>query len=621
MKPANSLIALCLLGLLAVCFGDERTMSSSDLVSRLKKEHPRLLISKDAVARMKRLVQTNETARKWYEHLKANAQKPLAEPASLYNIPDGLRLLGVSRKVLERTYTLGLIYLLDGDTRCAERAWTELEAASKFPDWNPRHFLDTAEMTHAFAIGYDWLYDFLGDSRRATLRAAMLEKGLLPALDCYRAKSKFGWWVASQYNWNQVCNGGITAGALAIADEMPDLAAEIVGAAVPSLKLAMAEFAPDGAWGEGPGYWAYATSYNVVMIAALESALGSDFGLPQAPGFSETGLFPMYMTGPTGRSFNFADAGEGVIRAPQLLWMARKFNRPEYAWFERQNAAPSAQDLVWFDEGAGGPKEARLALDKYYRHVEVATMRGAWEDNEATFVGFKAGSNHVNHSNLDLGSFVMEALGVRWAVDLGADNYNLPGYFGGLRWTYYRLRAEGHNPLLIAPGREPAQDPRAAAPIVRFESQPSRAFAVADLTAAYKGHTQSVTRGVALLDRKQVLVQDEIKAPKPADVWWFLHTHAKVELGADASATLTQDGARLWAKILSPAGAKFTVMDASPLPTSPHPEKQGDNKGVRKLAIHLENASDATLAVLLVPLRAKEAPPGTLPEVAPLQKW
>jgi len=215
----------------------------------------------------------------------------------------------------------------------------------------------------------------------------------------------------------------------------------------------------------------------------------------------------------------------------------------------------------------------------------------------------------------------MEALGVRWAVDLGADNYNLPGYFGGLRWTYYRLRAEGHNTLLIAPGREPDQDPRAAAPIVRFESQPSRAFAIADLTAAYKNHAQSALRGIALLDRKQVLVQDEIKTPKPADIWWFLHTRAKVELGGDASATLAQDGARLWAKILSPAGAKFTVMDASPLPTSPHPEKQGDNKGVRKLAIHLENASDATLAVLLVPLRAKEAPPGTLPDVTPLQKW
>ena len=26
-----------------------------------------------------------------------------------------------------------------------------------FPDWNPKEFLDTAEMTHAVAIGYDWL--------------------------------------------------------------------------------------------------------------------------------------------------------------------------------------------------------------------------------------------------------------------------------------------------------------------------------------------------------------------------------------------------------------------------------------------------------------------------------
>ena len=484
MKRVGFCIALCLIGALAVCFGEEKTMSSGDLLSHLKKDHPRLLISKDSIAPLKRLVRENETARKWYEHLKASAQKTLAAPPSSYEIPDGLRLLGVSRRVLDRTYTLALVYLLDGDARCAERAWSELEAAAKFKDWNPRHFLDTAEMTHAFAIGYDWLYDFLGADRRAVLRAAMLEKGLLPALECYRAKAKFGWWVASRHNWNQVCNGGITTGALAIADEMPDLAAQIVGSALQSVKLAMAEFAPDGAWGEGPGYWGYATSYNVLMIAALESALGSDFGLPQAPGFSETGLFPIYMTGSSGLSFAFADAHEGVIRAPQLFWLARKFGRPEYAWFERQNAAPSAQDLVWFDERAVSPKEAGLPLDKYFRHVEAATLRGAWEDKEATFVGFKAGSNRVNHSNLDLGSFTLDALGVRWAMDLGADNYNLPGYFGGQRWTYYRLRAEGHNTLLINPGPEPDQDPKAAAPITRFESKPERAFAIADLAAA-----------------------------------------------------------------------------------------------------------------------------------------
>jgi len=30
---------------------------------------------------------------------------------------------------------------------------------------------------------------------------------------------------------------------------------------------------------EGPGYWTYGTTYNVLLVAELESALGSDFGL------------------------------------------------------------------------------------------------------------------------------------------------------------------------------------------------------------------------------------------------------------------------------------------------------------------------------------------------------
>ena len=33
------------------------------------------------------------------------------------------------------------------------------------------------------------------------------------------------------------------------------------------------EYGPDGAWAEGPGYWRYATQYNVVFLAALETAL------------------------------------------------------------------------------------------------------------------------------------------------------------------------------------------------------------------------------------------------------------------------------------------------------------------------------------------------------------
>jgi hypothetical protein len=65
--------------------------------------------------------------------------------------------LSASRQVLDRVRTLALVSRFYGDRRYSNRAWQELEAAAAFPDWNPSHFLHTAEMTHAFALGYDWL--------------------------------------------------------------------------------------------------------------------------------------------------------------------------------------------------------------------------------------------------------------------------------------------------------------------------------------------------------------------------------------------------------------------------------------------------------------------------------
>jgi hypothetical protein len=266
-----------------------------------------------------------------------------------------------------------------------------------------------------------------------------------------------------------------------------------------------------------------------------------------------------------------------------------------------------------------------LPTDRYFRGIEVAALRSSWNDPDALFVGFKAGDNKANHSNLDLGTFVLDALGRRWAIDPGADDYNMPGYWDRARqrWTYYRMRAEGHNTVLINPDRKPDQDPNAAAKIVRFESKPDRAFAIADLTAAYAGRAKAVRRGVALHDgRSRVLVQDEIATTNPSEVWWFLHTEAQARVEDDGtSATLSHDDARLWLRILSPLNAAFTVMSARPLPSSPDPQVQNRNDGVRKLAIRLSGVTNVRLAVVVVPLREGEAPPAELPRVTALENW
>ena len=121
-------------------------------------------------------------------------------------------------------------------------------------------------------------------------------------------------------------------------------------------------------------------------------------------------------------------------------------------------------------------------MDRLLRgEVETALFRSDWDDPEALFVGVKAGYNQAHHGHLDLGNFEMDALGVRWARDLGGDNYNLPKYWsyqqGGTRWTYYRLNSFSHNVPVL--GGE-NQNANATAKMTRFESSETFPFAEVD---------------------------------------------------------------------------------------------------------------------------------------------
>ena len=582
---------------------------------RLRTGHPRLIALDADMDRVRGLIEADTRARAVRDRLRDAAVRMLDEPPVKHELI-GPRLLGQSRLCLERVYTLATMYRLQGDRRFAERAGMEMLTAANFPDWNPSHFLDTAEMTHALAIGYDWLHDFMDEQTRATVRQAIVEKGLKPALDCYRDRVR---WVMYTYNWSQVCNGGIGIGALAIADEEPELAEHILSRALVSIRRPMETYAPDGGWDEGPGYWHYATRYNVYFLAALESALGSDFGLSQLPGFSRTGDFRVHFTGPLDRSFNYADAAEETgggdeprEGAPEMFWLARKFDSPLYAWHQHQYLErPHALDLLWFDPRSQGPLDAGFPLDALFRKTDVAFFRSAWEDPDAVFLGFKGGDNRAAHSHLDLGSFVLDALGHRWAVDLGRDDYNLPGYFGDLRWTYYRMRTESHNTLLID-GEN--QDLSAKAPITRFDSSDDRSVAVANLSEAYPRATR-VERGIALLGRRNVLVQDEVTAPSPVDVLWGMLTPARVEPDG-RSAVLSQGKALMLARVLEPADAVFEVLSANPDPP------QAQSPDVSKLAVRLpRRVTNTRIVVLLAPYRQGESAPSITPAVMPLAEW
>jgi hypothetical protein len=602
---------------------DPAIPSQQFLETHLHKGHPRLLVAPEDFDRVKKLIRENDLARRWYDKLRQEAQKILGDLPCRYRTKgrEGV-ILEESRTVLRRVYLLAFFQRLEGGNRYAQRLWQELQSAARFPDWHPDHFLDTAEMTHAFAIAYDWLYNTWSPEQRAVLAQAIRDKGFKPGLQAYQGAGKFGWWVKSPYNWNLVCNGGLGLGALAVFEQCPELAAQVLQEALRSLPLALTKFAPDGGCYEGPLYWGYATFYQTLFLAALETALGRGLSLAEAPGYDATGYFPLYMTGPRDRTFNYGDADDLVYWTSQMFWLARRFQQPVFAWYARRITKVQPLDLLWFESQGISPRDAGLPLDRYFRGVEVATLRSSWDDPQAIFVGFKAGDNRAGHSHLDLGSFVLEAQGVRWALDLGGDDYNLSGYFDRNRWDYYRLRAEGHNTLVLNPGSGPEQDPEAAAAIFRFRSGPDLSLAIADLTPAYACHAKRVWRGLSLLNRRQVLIQDEIQAEKPVEVVWALHTSAEVRLSPDnRTAHLSLGGARLAGRILSPPAAVFKLVPARPLPLSPHPMGQAENRGVSKLAIHLQGVQDICLTVVLTPLTGEAGPEFLERKITPLAQW
>jgi hypothetical protein len=361
--------------------------------------------------------------------------------------------------------------------------------------------------------------------------------------------------------------------------------------------VALASYAPEGAWAEGPVYWDYGTRYLVSALAALTSALGTDFGLSDARGLSLTGRFRLHVTGPTGLYFNFADANARAGASPALFWLARRYDDPAVAFGARDAAqwGASARDLLWFDSRGTSADLAALPLDIRYQAAHLAFFRSAWNDKDALYLGFKGGDNAVNHAHLDLGTFVLDALGQRWAVDLGPDDYDLPGYFGAERWTYERLKTSGQNTLML---NGENQDTKATAPLTAFRTSADGGFAIADLTAAYaaSGATR-VHRGVSLRDnRSRVLIQDEIETSEPAELTWTMHTQATIELLGDR-AMLSQGGAALEARILAPAGATFSVEDVEIEPP------QQSAAGTRRLLVRLPEVTTVQLAILFQPRR------------------
>ena len=150
--------------------------------------HPRLLFPRSAETGLKRKLAADPLAARLQAEAMRIADGVLKQRTCIHQIPDGKRLLEESRLALSNILHTAWAWRLSGKEPYRLRAVAELQAACRMNDWNPQHFLDTAEMATAVAIGYDWLYDTLTPAQRLMCERALVEKALKPAAGEYSGR-------------------------------------------------------------------------------------------------------------------------------------------------------------------------------------------------------------------------------------------------------------------------------------------------------------------------------------------------------------------------------------------------------------------------------------------------
>jgi len=599
-----------LLTLTLACAATAQVEQLTAALANPPKPHPRLFLPDDALPTLKQHIADTPVLQRALAHCLETADAiEAAEPVT--RIQTGRRLLSVSRTALKRIVHLAFAHRMTGEDRYRVRAQREMLAAAAFSDWNPSHFLDVAEMTAALAIGYDWLHDELDANARTRIREAIVHLGLEPSL-------RGGWWVETTNNWNQVCHGGLTLGALAVQEHQPELARSILTRAFTNLPRAMAEYEPDGAYPEGPGYWVYGTSYNVLLLDALRTALGDDFGLGDAPGLLASADYLLHVNGPSGLFFNYSDGGSKHRVAPAMRWFAARRNEPSLLWHETaalrrflDDARPTASSadrlfpflLIWArDERSAAPRQL------HYRargRTPIAMHRSSWRD-DATYLAIKAGTPSANHAHMDIGSFVLDADGVRWAIDLGAQSYHGLESQGirlwdrsqqSQRWSVFRLNNLSHNTLVVDGAH---QRVAGKGELLRFATAGPMPHTIVDLAAAYAGQLEQARRGAGLREDGTVVVHDEFGTLDRASttVRWGMVTKAKVTLDG-ATAVLQQAKQRLTLRVLEPADATLQLYDTA-TPKQPH---DAANRGTRMVGfeVRLPPRSRHRLVVAFAP--------------------
>ncbi|MFY0654819.1 MAG: heparinase II/III family protein [Cyclobacteriaceae bacterium] len=578
----------------------DNPITAEYLLKNIQKQSPRLVLNKKLEKNLKKKLKTDRVIQNMYEAIKLNADAVFEKSIINLDIPMEERSqnnqLDISRDMLHRMSALGMVYRMEKDPRVLNRINEELIAVCNFPTWFPKHFLDVGEMSLAVALAIDWAADGLPESTIDLAKKSLIEKGIKPS---WPEGGDHSHWAYGSSNWNQVCNGGMVAASLAVAEVDPELAAKTIYRAIDGMVYALHEYGPDGVYPEGATYWGYGTAFSVITAAMFESALGTDFGMLDYPAFKESAVFRMLSNAPSGLMYNFADSGtkRGRNGDLTLAWFASKTGNKTF--FEEDYFLKPPTEMGKLSRHAG---PALVWLAQFEEEGEE-TLPRAWTGNGANpvvfftggdddprnyYFGGKGGFGAVNHGNMDAGSFVFELNGVRWSVDPGRTNYgriertgfNLWGRCQDCdRWKLMNKHNFGHSTLSINNRLHIA---KGKATITDFKGGENPEVTI-DMSPVFEGQLESAQRRFVKDSPASLFIEDKVEILENTKlITWQLMTLSEVEI-VEGGAILRQEGKSLKVENLSHPELTFSLISLDP---PPH-ELDNNIKDLKRLELRI----------------------------------
>ena len=549
-----------------------------ELLSRVPKEHPRILYPKFNLNRIRSTLSSTR-AKSW------RACKAAADRALKKGIPDYPTYHRIEDPVVRRLEyqkyfgyfrgyvdgalrDLALAYVMTEEAKYAESAKKILLEIASWPTddddvtsvsakWGDEAGLSFSKCAH---IAYDWLYNALDDNERALVFKMCRER----AWQTYRRLQRSNYLTSPGESHNGRLIAYLTDMSLAMAGETPDTEIWLTY----SLK-ALLTFYPhwagtDGGWAEGIPYGLW---YNTFYIPAFEGLRQlADYNLWQRPFFNNVRYFFFYCTANHGEIRPFGDSAEGggpgvsggSGYAELMAFHAHRYNDPAIGWWVKQIPGYRSSHSLLHEDELPSKAPTDLPNSRAFRDVGWAGLHSDVSDPKTdTCLIFKSSPyGSVSHSHADQNAFAIMKGGAALAIPSG---YYGPSY-GKPHHAEWTRSTKANNCILVDGQGQKIRSAAANGHIVDFKDAPGYSYVAGDATNAYMGKLKKWIRHILFLRPGLFLLLDEIEAPTRSQFQWMFHAFEKMDI-QNNQITSRRKGATLNAYLACTHGLTLSQTD------------------------------------------------------------